>query len=145
MNASEHIRSEIEALGYPLGYPDPWPEVIYLIQTTDASGAVKVGWTRDLVGRLTNLQQAHPVPLRVLLVFSGSRKVEQEFHEKLARLRLRGEWYNLKESNLYLHLSIVRDRLRVNLGEAVRLNPAPGVYVAFDGTPNEVRFNVGAF
>lgn len=68
---------------------------IYFIQW-GKGGPIKIGRARDLYRRLSELQIACFVDLRVLYHFQGHPDVELSFHEILAPHRLRGEWFKRK-------------------------------------------------
>ncbi len=56
-------------------------------------GPVKIGFTVDLKGRLSNLRTASPVWLEVLAVRHGGEAREAVYHEQFAADRLHGEWF----------------------------------------------------
>lgn len=65
---------------------------VYFIQG-ESGGAIKVGFTTDLAGRLKGLQTGYPDTLVVRLAIPGSPKREQAVHKRLGKYWLRGEWY----------------------------------------------------
>lgn len=65
-------------------------EVVYFI---DDGTAVKIGWTKDLPGRLATLQTGSSRPLTLLRAVPGGRDLEASLHERLADARLQGEWF----------------------------------------------------
>ena len=58
---------------------------------------VKIGFSRHVASRICGMQQALPLPLRVLAVAAGDQKEEQRLHRKLKKWRSRGEWYAVDE------------------------------------------------
>lgn len=71
---------------------DPATVAVYLLQQGDA-GPVKIGSTASLRQRLSALQTASPVPLRVLALLPGGQDEERALHARFTEHRLRGEWY----------------------------------------------------
>lgn len=70
----------------------PPGERVYFVQHGDG-GPIKIGWTADLPARLTDLQIASPVALRVLGTVAGGESVERALHGRFHHLRVRGEWF----------------------------------------------------
>lgn len=66
--------------------------VVYFAQEGQ-SGPVKIGWTADVVTRLTNLQVGNSVALRILHTVPGGATLEAHIHEALSAFRLSGEWF----------------------------------------------------
>lgn len=68
----------------------------FVYAITDGS-AIKIGWTRSHPGRsggrLSQLQTAHPLELRLIGAFLSSQRHEAELHAKFSQHRLRGEWF----------------------------------------------------
>lgn len=66
---------------------------VYFIQI-GTSGPIKIGFTAiGVERRLASLQTSHPEPLRVLAAINGGRDVEADLHNRFARFRLNGEWF----------------------------------------------------
>lgn len=65
---------------------------IYFIQG-ECGGPIKIGYTTDLVKRLSSLQTGYPDRLELLLAFPGNRKHEKALHDKFEEYRLNGEWF----------------------------------------------------
>lgn len=65
---------------------------LYLIQAT-ATGAIKIGRSKDPVERLTTLQTGSPCKLILLARFEGKGFLEKSLHRDLAEYRLSGEWF----------------------------------------------------
>lgn len=64
---------------------------IYFI--VDQHSRIKIGWTRDIAGRLRNMQTATSSDLELLFNLPGSRAHEMALHERLKDHRVRGEWF----------------------------------------------------
>lgn len=56
-----------------------------------SGGAVKIGRTSDLAGRVRGLATGAPTAPRILAVLEGDHEVE--LHRKLALFRVHGEWF----------------------------------------------------
>ncbi len=58
----------------------------------------KVGHTRRGVGsRVGEIQPNSPIPLRIVGVWTGSKKDERRLHHKYRNFRQHNEWFNLPE------------------------------------------------
>lgn len=56
--------------------------------------AVKIGYTNDIKKRLSELQSANPVKLKLMAVTPGTQGLEKIFHEVLAPWKIHGEWFH---------------------------------------------------
>lgn len=65
---------------------------VYFIQGQD-DGPIKIGFTRDVAGRLRQLQTGHHDRLRVLRSMRGDKALEAWLHRRFAAHRLTGEWF----------------------------------------------------
>ena len=65
---------------------------VYLIQEA-GSQSIKIGIAQNVVRRMTSLQTAHPMPLRLLGQCDGGLKLEQALHAEFAADQLLGEWF----------------------------------------------------
>jgi hypothetical protein len=76
-------------------YGSPAPSRVGVVYFVEAprSGAVKVGFTRDLSKRLPALQTGSPEKLQVLAWYPTRREAETALHAALAGYRLHGEWF----------------------------------------------------
>lgn len=74
---------------------------VYFIQAGE-NGPVKIGRSRDVLGRVRTLQTAHPQPLSVLRVIDGDRTVERWLHDQFAPFHERGEWFRFVPDMLLL-------------------------------------------
>lgn len=66
---------------------------VYFVQSGGRDGPIKIGVTSNVKARVASLQTAHPEPLKVRLVVSGTQETERRFHRKFAALRMNGEWF----------------------------------------------------
>lgn len=65
--------------------------MLYIIR---GGALVKIGYTADNVKRrLTQLQIGSPMPLRLVTVMEGERADEVALHDRCARWRSHGEWF----------------------------------------------------
>ena len=69
---------------------------VYLIRMADTT-FYKIGFTREIHKRLADLQHANPMPLRVIAMMAGGRKLEGRLHRRFQDQRVRGEWFDLTE------------------------------------------------
>lgn len=60
---------------------------------------VKVGWARDPLARLGELQTGSSQTLFILGVAAGERTLESEYHRFLEDGRVRGEWFDPARSD----------------------------------------------
>lgn len=54
---------------------------------------IKIGFTKDLEGRVSRLQTGSPYDLQLLASIDGTRRDEQALHSRFANLNVRGEWF----------------------------------------------------
>jgi len=73
-----------------------------LTYVIEAGGRYKIGWTRDLAGRLQALQIGNPNELTVCLQGTTpyARELERYLKRHFASQRLRGEWFTLSADDL---------------------------------------------
>ncbi len=69
--------------------------VVYFIEAP-ATGLVKIGKTTDLQKRFAALSTQSPTPLRVLKTIPGYSDEERALHERFAKHRRHGEWFELE-------------------------------------------------
>lgn len=65
---------------------------VYFIQAGD-DGPIKIGVAHDPEWRLQDLQIGSHQKLRLIGTVEGDKQLERAFHERLAHLRIRGEWF----------------------------------------------------
>lgn len=66
---------------------------IYFLQTQNADGYIKIGWTTSIKRRLMDGRVMNPYELVVLATIGARFWQEGGLQNKLARSRLRGEWF----------------------------------------------------
>lgn len=59
-----------------------------------AAEQVKLGCSQNITRRLKGIQISHPAELRVLWQGAGGAAMEAHLHERFARRRIRGEWFD---------------------------------------------------
>lgn len=65
---------------------------VYFIQA-GKDGPVKIGWAKDPIKRMKELQCASAATLRLLAAERGGRDLEAAFHRVFAVVRIGGEWF----------------------------------------------------
>jgi hypothetical protein len=70
---------------------------VYFIRSGDA---IKIGFTQDVVARLSALQTASSIPLELLASIDGDKAEEARQHRRWRHLRIRGEWFRADEELL---------------------------------------------
>jgi hypothetical protein len=65
--------------------------VVYFIR--DASGAIKIGRTKDILHRLRQFSTGHASELILLGVMDGDERTEKRVHKRFLKHRIRGEWF----------------------------------------------------
>ncbi len=73
---------------------------IYFIQAGNESRPTKIGWARDPMKRLADMQVAVPDHLRLLATVPGTAKDERELHERFSAGWIRGEWFEASTPGL---------------------------------------------
>lgn len=68
------------------------PGYIYFAKS---GGALKIGFTRSLKGRMQTIQTSCADPVELLMVMPGTEGTEKFFHDRFADNRLGGEWFSL--------------------------------------------------
>jgi hypothetical protein len=94
--------NKANSIYYILSIPDNWMGGI--ICDNPYSGLqVKIGITKDLRKRISNLQTGSEGQLVIHAIEPGSRKKELEIHKKFESDRRQGEWFACS-LNLYKHI-----------------------------------------
>jgi len=70
----------------------PKTPVVYFIQRGE-SGPVKIGFSRNVYGRMQTLQTANSQPLRLVGYLYGDTELEGDIQSRFAEDRLKGEWF----------------------------------------------------
>lgn len=71
--------------------PDDAEGVVYFVQAR--SGPVKIGWTRDIDVRFSQLQVGNHEQLTLLRIIPARAALERELHRAFDAYRCRGEWF----------------------------------------------------
>jgi len=79
----------------------PSPEYVYFIQAT-GTGLIKIGYSRDVTARLSDLQNMSPEPLELLLTINGDYELEGRLHAQFVEARRHGEWFEPTDDLLRL-------------------------------------------
>lgn len=66
--------------------------MIYFVQAGE-NGPVKIGWAKNVIHRIQELQTGNPCKLGCLGMMEGSQNEESSLHEKFKRYRGVGEWF----------------------------------------------------
>lgn len=77
----------------PLPPPVAVPSLVYFIQRGE-DGPVKIGYSKNVRGRLSQLQGGMPERLRLLGVLDGGKTEEHRLHRYFAAHAISGEWFN---------------------------------------------------
>lgn len=72
---------------------------IYFIQA-ESNGYIKIGFSNNIIGRLTDLRISCPCKLKVLLVLAGGVNIEAIYHNHFKEHHSHGEWFRPNESLL---------------------------------------------
>jgi len=72
---------------------------IYFIQG-GSDNLIKIGFAKDLNGRISRLQNGSPCKLNILATMEGTPMLEKELHKKFAPYRRHGEWFEPAEEIL---------------------------------------------
>lgn len=56
---------------------------------------VKIGYTKEVKGRLSSITVSSPLPISLIGVIEGGVKKEKEIQRKFKHFRVRGEWFDL--------------------------------------------------
>ena len=83
---------------------------IYLIQLGETDH-YKIGITRHMDKRLSQLRSKCPIPLKVLYFWWGHdyRSVENFLHKRFADKRVKGEWFQLTSADLLTIVGLLGD------------------------------------
>ncbi len=65
---------------------------VYFVRA-GADGYIKIGHSKNVKNRIKDLQTASPVPLDVMCVIDGDKRMETELHRRFAKHRDHGEWF----------------------------------------------------
>lgn len=88
---SETPPPEVEVPVSPAEEKPPVDLYVYFIQSGEL---VKIGTSRDPRKRFQTLRLGSPAPLRLLACIPGGRPEERALHNRFARCRRHGEWFD---------------------------------------------------
>lgn len=71
--------------------------VYFITRKNDPEGLVKIGYTSDMVTRMTNLRTAIPEGCEILCTVPGGRDLESYLHLTFDAERVAGEWFKNSE------------------------------------------------
>jgi hypothetical protein len=74
------------------------PTIYFVLD--ERAGAIKIGRSTDVPGRLRTLRQGSAHPPRLLGLLPGHSTMEARLHRQCAALRLRGEWFRAGQALL---------------------------------------------
>lgn len=77
------------------------PSFVYLIGN-EANSLVKIGFSKNVSRRLSELDRMSPVRLTLLATFPGGKVLETLLHVRFATYRTRGEWFDVDPSSVIL-------------------------------------------
>jgi hypothetical protein len=73
---------------------DSIPGYVYFVTcTTSLHYPLKIGWAKNVAGRLVGMQGANPNLLTVLAAIPGTYRDERNLHARFRHLHIRGEWF----------------------------------------------------
>lgn len=84
----ERVREAISKIG-----------MVYMVRD-DVNGRVKIGTSLNPLERLRALQTGSSVPLRLVAMWGGGRKAEQDVHAIWPQRRLAGEWFDDRDREI---------------------------------------------
>jgi hypothetical protein len=101
------------------------PSFVYVLGSS--SGALKIGWSDDVLARLRALQGGHPVKIEVYAAVPFPRElapmVERRAHELLSAHRAHDEWFAVER--LAAIAAIVQAAAALGLAAEPRPEPRP--------------------
>lgn len=70
---------------------DKFQSTIYILRAADR---VKIGFAKDLLQRIKDIQACSPVQLTLVATIPGGLRLEQALHKALSDCRQHGEWFD---------------------------------------------------
>jgi len=74
---------------------------VYFIGDELGGDTIKIGWSRDPVTRIQQLQVGNPAPLKFLGCVAASRQIEPGLHQLFALSYVTGEWFTDPEWSIH--------------------------------------------
>jgi hypothetical protein len=102
-------------------HTDYWVYVFAKKNGTDREAPVKVGISRDVNGRMVQVQTSCPFKIGLVYVFECpskdvAREIERCFHDTQKKDRLHGEWFNIEPiTAIHLLCMVYRTLLEARL------------------------------
>ncbi|MBI3936395.1 MAG: GIY-YIG nuclease family protein [Betaproteobacteria bacterium] len=87
------VKESVDGIKDYQGVPIPDERRVYFVRAV-GGGAVKIGRSRNIDRRITELQDACPHKLELVGSIDGDETVESLMHERFQAHRIRGEWYD---------------------------------------------------
>jgi hypothetical protein len=87
---AEHLGYAVRALETAIAERDG--SSVYFAAAGDG-GQIKIGWSKNVSARLTQLQTGSASPIKLLGTTPGGRAAERRLHGQFAHLRISGEWF----------------------------------------------------
>lgn len=80
---------------------DPITGLVYFIKSEE-TGLIKIGYSKDLMGRINGLRQEHKAEMELIHYIStyDSVGLEQVMHTLFSEKRINGEWFDLSEEDI---------------------------------------------
>ena len=76
---------------------NPQGEIYFLHCGLGDEDFVKIGYSKDIVGRIETLQPGTPIDLELVGRMPGTIQMEQAIHKHFSHLRKRGEWFHFTD------------------------------------------------
>lgn len=73
---------------------------VYFIGDELGGDALKIGWSRDPVRRLQEIQTGNPFPLKFIACVAATRMIEPALHQLFAVCHVQGEWFSDPEGSI---------------------------------------------
>lgn len=73
---------------------------VYFIGEALGGDTIKIGWSRDPMTRLQQLQVGNPAPLKFLGCVAATRMIEPAIHQLFAGSCVSGEWFTDPEGSI---------------------------------------------
>jgi hypothetical protein len=108
---------------FDLGPEPPSGDWVYAIGAKRSS-IVKIGHGIDIVKRLGGIQVGNPAKLYILWRTLGGRPLEELLHERFARKRVQGEWFDFGNQDPVAEISAAAKQLT---GDPGLIGPPTGL------------------
>jgi len=79
---------------------------VYCIRN-DAAGAVKIGFSKNPMRRIKQLQTASPSRLRLVGMLESAQAFETALHEEYAHRRISGEWFDDSDTQISTIMALI--------------------------------------